>query len=271
VSTRKLFLLLFSVLLPIQVQAGTLYLGTDNTIGSSGVLGIYTTNGASVTTMTSVNPADGRQFNGVGEGLGYTGIVTGGWNREFDTRDLAGNLITQSNNFFSTNVNEDFAGNGSQIWRAVYGPSIYLLNSDGTTNQAHTLSGASGIVGLTFVGKQLWAGDFNAGTIGTVNTITDTYTPVFTPGGLTAEVGGLAFDSGNGVLWVGSQAVIAPFDLAGNRLGANVDTSGQLGAAGFIDGLAFIPSNTPEPGTLVMIFGGGLTALAIRRRRRNCA
>jgi hypothetical protein len=269
---RSLILLLLPLLLPIESQAGTLYLGTDNTIGSSGILGIYATNGAAVTSKTAVNPADGRSFNGVGEGLGLNGIVTGGWGHEFDTRNLAGNLISQSNNFFTPypTVNEDFAGNGSQIWRVVYSPTIYLLNPDGTTNQAHTLSGASGLVGLTFVGRQLWAGDFNAGTIGTVNTTTDTYTPVFTPAGLTAEVGGLAYDAGSGVLWVGSQAVIAPFDLAGNRLGANIDTSGELGSAGFIDGLAFVPNSVPEPGSLTLLGLGvaSFGSIAWTRKRK---
>lgn len=259
---------LFALLVSPAVHAGTLYLGSDVTIGGAGTLGIYTTNGAAVSSQTAVAPADGRQFNGVGEGLGLTGIVTGGWNHEFDKRDLAGNLISQSDNFPFGAVNEDFAGNGSQLWRVVYGPTIYLLNADGTVNQAHTLSGASGLVGLTFVGSQLWAGDFNAGTVGTVDTLTDTYTPVFTPTDLPGEVGGLAYDALAGVLWIGSTGVIAPFDLAGNRLGPNVDTSGQFGG-GFIDGLAFIDTSVPEPGTLVLFGGGLLAVLAACGRRRN--
>ena len=257
---------------PVVTQAGTgtLYLGSDSTIGSSGILGIYGTNGANVTSKTAVNPVDGRQFNGVGEGIGLTGIVTGGWGPEFDKRDLGGNLISQSNNFFTPypTVNEDFAGNGSQVWRVVYGPTIYLLNADGTTNQAHTLSGASGLVGLTFAGSQLWASDFNVGTIGTVNTSTDTYTVVFTPTGLPGQVGGLAYDASAGVLWIGSSGVIAPFDLAGTRLGANVDTSGQFGGGGFIDGLAFVAS-VPEPSSIVLLGSGLLALLATCGRRRS--
>ena len=269
--TNKLLLTLFLSLvsgLPLPASAGTLYLGTDSSIGGPGVLGIFTSSGAAVTLKTSVNPADGRSFNGVGEGIGLTGIVTGGWGKEFDARNLAGGLISQSDNFFTPypSVNEDFAGNGSKVWRVVYGPSIYLLNADGSTNETHTLSGANGLVGLTFAGSQLWASDNNTGTVGTVNTSLDTYTPVFTPGDLPAEVGGLAYDAAGGVLWVGSQGVIAPFNLAGVRQGANVDTTAQLGVSSSIDGLAFM-ADVPEPGTLAL-FGVGLIAVLVTRGRR---
>ena len=269
--TNKLLLTLFLSLvsgLPLPASAGTLYLGTDSSIGGPGVLGIFTSSGAAVTLKTSVNPADGRSFNGVGEGIGLTGIVTGGWGKEFDARNLAGGLISQSDNFFTPypSVNEDFAGNGSKVWRVVYGPSIYLLNADGSTNETHTLSGANGLVGLTFAGSQLWASDFNSGTVGIVDTILDIYTPMFTPGDLPAEVGGLAYDAAGGVLWVGSQGVIAPFNLAGVRQGANVDTTAQLGVSSSIDGLAFM-ADVPEPGTLAL-FGVGLIAVLVTRGRR---
>ena len=269
--TNKLLLTLFLSLvsgLPLPASAGTLYLGTDSSIGGPGVLGIFTSSGAAVTLKTSVNPADGRSFNGVGEGIGLTGIVTGGWGKEFDMRNLAGGLISQSDNFFTPypSVNEDFAGNGSKVWRVVYGPSIYLLNADGSTNETHTLSGTTGLVGLTFAGSQLWASDNNTGTVGTVDTSLDTYTPVFTPGDLPAEVGGLAYDAAGGVLWVGSQGVIAPFNLAGVRQGANVDTTAQLGVSSSIDGLAFM-ADVPEPGTLAL-FGVGLIAVLVTRGRR---
>jgi hypothetical protein len=274
-SLAALLATLFTLLLPPVAHAGTLYLGTDNSIGGPGLLGIYTTNGPTVTSKTVVFPADGRQFNGVGEGLGLIEIVTGGWGHEFDKRDLAGNMITQSDNFFTpyATVNEDFAGNGKQIWRLVYTASargLYLLNPDGTTNQAHTLLGNPGLVGLTFAGPQLWASDFDTGTIGTVNTSTDTYAPLFTPSGLPAQVGGLAYDAGGGVLWIGSGGVIAPFDLAGNRLGANVDTTGQLGS-GFIDGVAFIngPTVVPEPASLISVGLGAGLVLAYRWRWRR--
>ena len=269
--TNKLLLTLFLSLvlgLPFLASAGTLYLGTDSSIGGPGLLGIFTSSGAAVTLKTSVNPADGRSFNGIGEGIGLTGIVTGGWGKEFDTRNLAGGLISQSDNFFTPypSVNEDFAGNGSKVWRVVYGPSIYLLNADGSTNETHTLGGASGLVGLTFAGSQLWASDFNTGTVGIVDTSLDTYTPVFTPGDLPAEVGGLAYDAAGGVLWIGSQGVIAPFNLAGVRQGANVDTTAQLGVGASIDGLAFM-ADVPEPGTLAL-FGVGLIAVLVTRGRR---
>ena len=89
---------------------------------------------------------------------------------------------------------------------------------------------------------------------------------MFTPGDLPAEALGLAYDAAGGVLWVGSTGVIAPFNLAGLRLGANVDTTMQLGGGASIDGLAFIAS-VPEPGTLAL-FGVGLIAVLAKRGRR---
>ncbi len=243
------------------VRAGTLYLGSETELTA---LGIFTTNGPTVTSQTSVATA-GFNFNGVGEGAGLTGIVTGAADsRNFNTRDLAGGLIGSFPDATPANLNEDFAGNGTELWRAnSSGAIIYKLNpANGSTLATHTLTGASQLVGLTFVGSQLWAGDFVAGTVGTVDTAFDTYTPVFSPFAPFA-LGGLAYDSTSGVMWVGSSSVIHPYNTAGTSMGPDVDTS--LVYPGFIDGLAFIP--VPEPGTLLLVGTAIFSMAAVRRRR----
>jgi hypothetical protein len=251
---------------PAVVQAGgTLYLGSE---GQLTALGIFTTNGPTVTSQTQVGTA-GYDFNGVGEGAGLTGIVTGALDSgNFNTRDLAGNLIGSFTNATPGYLNEDFAGNGTELWRANSNnpPTIYKLDpTNGNTLETHILAGASQLVGLTFVGSQIWAGDFGAGTVGTVDTTLDTYTPVFNAFGSTL-LGGLAYDSTNGVLWVGSFDVIRPYSTAGVVLGPDVSTTAVY--PGFIDGLAYV---VPEPSSLViaMTLCGGFGLMAVRRRRQR--
>ena len=254
---------------PVAVQADPiLFLGSESQQTS---LGIFTTNGASVTSQTAVGTA-GSPFNGVGEGAGLTGIVTRALSSgDFDTRTLTGNLISSFTHATPGYLNEDMAGNGIDLWSAnSASPTIYKLDpANGNTLDTRTLTGVSQLVGMTFVGSQLWAGDFGAGTIGTIDLTLNKYTPAFSA--FSAQtLGGLAYDPLNSVLWVGSFSLLRPYSTGGTILGPDVDTSAIY--PGFIDGSAFIenaPANeVPEPGTLLLMGTGVGTFLARRRARR---
>ena len=262
-----IFFLLF--VLPVTIQAGTLYLGAET---GANLLGIFTTNGASVTAQTTVATPTGvsNHFNGVGEGAGLSGIVTrAGFSNNLDTRNLSGALIASFVN--AGPGNEDLAGDGTQLWSAdSIANSIYQLNpTNGALLGTHPITGNGSVVGLTFVGSQLWASDFSTGSIGTINTVSNVYTVVFTSTLGVNQVGGLAYDSANGVLWVGSTDRLRPYNLAGAILGPDVFTAATYGGTNFFfDGLAFIDNTVPEPGTLFLL-GSGMMALFAARRRRE--
>jgi Concanavalin A-like lectin/glucanases superfamily/CARDB len=168
--------------------------------------------------------------------------------------DFDGNLLSGpvAGGFPNACCNEDMAFDGTTLYHAHYG-SIESGSIDKIDlNTGQVLAGGHydlpfGPVGITFVGSQIWISNWDAKSVGTWDPLTNTYTPVFTVG---SNAGGLAYDSANGILWVGRQGgCVEPYDLSGNVLGSGDSACAGGGFQPFgdlgletIDGLEFVPA-----------------------------
>ena len=134
------------------------------------------------------------------------------------------------------------------------------------TGVALKIYAQSDIVGMALVGNTLWISKWGGRTVGTWDPATNTYAAVFsTPN----NAGGLAYDPGNSILWVGMEGgTVTPYSLAGAVLGASFSPFGNISDT--IDGLTFLGEGnqgTPEPGTFVLVSAGLAMAGYLRRRR----
>ena len=248
---------------------GTLFIGSDEGTFSGTVsdFGRYTTSGATVT--GGVNIPVSYDLNGLGEGNGF--LYAG------NPDDNTLNKIDYSGNILSTvtagvpigQFNEDYAGNGTDLYHAFFGNSTsgeidHLDLTTGALLDSHQLP--FGAVGITFVGSTLWITNWSTHEVGTFDLATDAFTPVFTTPN---DAGALAYDPTSGVLWVGQDngGFVLPCSTTGTSLGAGFQPFGDI--ADTIDGLAFVPAPVPEPSALILAGLGGVTLLGFARRRRG--
>ena len=182
--SRKLLLCavtLALMLLSQEVFAGRLFLGNDD-VGTT--LGVCETNAETITGCSLIPLSGADRVNGVGELDGVNGsrLVTG-WvpDNRFDTRDLRGNILSSGTGGFPNSAfNEDYAGNGSELWHVHFSEGVFELDrANGAVLQQFPLNG---FVGITFVDSDLWVSNFNARTIGTFDVSSGLYTPVFGTG-----------------------------------------------------------------------------------------
>lgn len=180
-------------------------------------------------------------------------------NRVLRTIDLDGNVIDSIVSDLPVNCcNADFAVDpaDNSLWRARYSRGIYEL--DAATGDIISFSEIADVVGMTFVGSDIWITRWSTGQVGTWDPSTNLFSEVFT---LPTRVGGLAYDPESGTLWVGRQfGYVEPFDLTGNSRGGAFQPFGTIEET--IDGLAYI---VPEPTSLALL-AGGLIACILRRR-----
>ena len=176
--------------------------------------------------------------------------------------DYAGNFIS------STTItggpagccHEDYAFDGTNMYRAHFPDQIDKIDpSSGNVlttyfaNSDHPLA-PSEPIGMTFVGSQIWVSRWHSpddpllihGDVGTWDPTSNVYTHKFyTP----SLAGGLAYDAGHGILWVGRLGgCVEPYDLNGNVLGTGDSNCQGAGYQPFgsiedtIDGLEFVAS-----------------------------
>ncbi len=162
--------------------------------------------------------------------------------------DFNGNALSSvTAGFPNTCCNEDMAFDaaGNVLWHAnnsettpPTGGEIDKL--DPTTGALITAYPLSDVAGMTLVGNTIWITQWSAQKVGTWNPSTNTFTMKFaTP----ANAGGLAYDSVNGILWVGLQGgSVVPYDLNGNQQGPGFSPFGAI--TDTVDGLEFV-SQTP--------------------------
>ena len=158
---------------------------------------------------------------------------------------------------------EDMTFDGSMIWRANL--------SNGTVDRINPANGATigsfdpgfAPLGVAWDGTGLWVSEYTAG--GLVQRFDPAGTPTgevfnFLPGKLT---GGLAFDTTDDTLWIGTFGHVYHYTTTGTQLLDDFNVTAQGGT--FVDGLEF-QGAIPEPGTLTLVGLGLVIAARLRMR-----
>jgi hypothetical protein len=243
---------------------GVLFVGTDTDVfeGGTNRLGRFILRGATMETGGTLIPIN-YPLNGVAL---YGGNLLAGDPRSntLGTIDFYGTVLSSIQAGFPVNADNTCCNEGmvldnnGTLWHAFYPNAIQT--ADPTTGVVANTYTASGPVGITFVGSQLWISEWDAHAVGNYDPTTTTFTQKFVTippaAGPTAppadaspvNAGGLAYDSVNNILWVGMEGGwVVPYDLSGaggfiynkafQPFGSILDT---------VDGLAFV-SSVPPP------------------------
>jgi hypothetical protein len=203
-----------------------------------------------------------EEATGFGVDLSSGTIYFGASGGAITPRDLgtlaAGPTITPSG---GTPLMEDMTFDGSKLWRA--------SNGDGLVHRINPLTGFDEFdfspgfspLGMAWDGKDLWVSQFAAN--GSVEQFTTAGVPTGKSFNTTfgGAVGGLAYDTTDGTLWVGTFGEIFHYSTTGVQLGsfAIPVVDGR-----FADGLEF--QGVPEPASFTL-FGTALATLVMRRRK----
>ena len=144
-----------------------------------------------------------------------------------------------SNSFSSSCCNEQMVAVGDgTFYHAHYGDVIQQIFID-SAGQSEVLKNfkQSDVVGMATDGVQFWITNWDLHQVGTWDPATNTFTVVFTT---PADAGALAWDTANGVLWVGMLGgSVIPYDATGKQLGPGFQPFGSI--SNTVDGLAFVP------------------------------
>lgn len=228
-----------------------------------------TTTGATAGLTTLINTS--YQVNGIGDGGGF--LFAGSAVRDnFLKIDYNGNVIgveTTSPGYRNSCCNEDIAYDPltNTVYRGLYNDFIVAVN--GTTGAVIQTFAQVDVVGMAHVNGVIWISKWNGREVGTWDPATNTYTKKFDTdgvGGINGNVGGLAFDPFEQILWIGFQGgLVAPWSLTGTLLGAGYQPFGVMNET--IDGLVFLGEaiTVPEPSSMLLI-AAALAALGARRR-----
>jgi len=225
-----------------------LYCGTDHSgfNGMNGMLAVAATNGAQAgkVKVYSLN----FPLNGLTAATGYlmtgqpedVGTVPGNTLRivsESLPPTLGLTITPGSNSFTASCCNEQMvpAGNGT-LYHAHYDDVIQQVSTLGGQSHVVATFAQSAVVGMAYDGSKFWISKWSERLVGTWDPASNVFTSVFaTP----SDAGGLAWDTANGVLWVGMQGGwVYPYDSTGRRLGPGFQPFGNISDT--VDGLAFV-------------------------------
>lgn len=229
--------------------AGTLFVGTDaeefNSI-TPDRLGRFPTDGETVGTGEIIDLEFPLNGLGLGDGFLFSGDPLSNSLRRvgFD-----GNLISTVAAGFAPCAldedckNEDMVFDGTNLYHAHWSsttPPGNIQRIDKDTGAVLATYEQAEVVGMTMVGTEIWISKWGPREVGKWDPATNTFTKVF---GTPANAGGLAYDAGAKVLWVGLHGgLVAPYDLDGNPLGDGFKPFGDI--ADTIDGLEFVCAPT---------------------------
>jgi sugar lactone lactonase YvrE len=169
----------------------------------------------------------------------------------------------------ATTFGEDMAFDGTSLWRVHI--RAQRVDKIDPSNGNITFSFDPGFqpLGLAWDGSNLWVSQF------TVDGLVKQFTPTGVATGnqfnanlgLGNEVGGLAFDTADGTLWIGTFSTVYNYTTAGVQLGS---FAVPVPDGRFVDGLEFQGTSIPEPASFFLL-GSGLALLGgvFRKHSRN--
>lgn len=234
-------------------QPARLYCGTDESgfEGMNGQVAVVLTNGAVAGTPTLFTvafplngltylPAEGELLAGQPEDVG---AAVGNTLRTLTLAvppQLKETILPGPNSFSASCCNEQTVrGPDGVDYHAHYSDVIQSIEL-GAARKSKVLQTftQTDVVGLASDGVKIWISKWTERLVGTWDPATNTFTAVFsTPN----NAGALAWDTQNGVLWVGMEGgFVIPYNASGQQLNAGFEPFGPAGAD-TIDGLAFVP------------------------------
>lgn len=227
----------------------SLWLGTDNT-NNLPVLNVDRT-GAELRRVEATE-ATGIAIDVIANRI-YFGVSTGGFITGRDLNDPATPLVTLQP---GTAFGEDLAFDGTSLWQVEHNAEVIQKIDPTTGNVTFSFPLESGFVplGLAWDGSNFWVSEFAP------NGRVVQYTPagVATGNQFTAPLdgktaGGLAFDSTDSTLWIGTGGAVVHVTTDGTVLGSFLTPDNR-----FVDGLEFQPAPPECTGTLCMVTDKGL-------------
>jgi len=172
-----------------------------------------------------------------------------------DVGDIAGNILLTvsetkdpkvlatfppgNNSFSSACCNEQMLVTASSgIYHVHYSDSIQRISKSSGETEVRRTYPQTDVVGIATDGVNIWISKWDDRQVGMWDPTTNTFTPIFTT---PANAGALAWDTANGVLWVGMEGgSVIPYSATGEQLGNGFHPFGDL-SDNTVDGLAFVP------------------------------
>ena len=251
--------------LPHLVWADSLWLGTDNTSSRS----VLNTDLAG-NLIQSVGPleASGIAINAPANLIYFgtsAGVITG--------RSLSnpGTVLTTINPV--TNFAEDMAFDGVALWRVDINAQLVESIDPITGTILSSFDPGFTPLGLAWDGANLWVSEF----------VPDGLVKQFTTAGVATgnqfnahlgpanPIGGLAFDTADSTLWIGTWSTLYHYQTDGTQLGS---FAVPVNDGRFVDGLEFQTGSTtsavPEPGSFLLLTTGlAFLGSIIRKKTGN--